>query len=97
MKALIDGLLYDTETAEFLGEIEDNVGDRDGYLGKIREKYYRTPNGRYFIERQYRWARMFCGHRDWEAPSLREMDRDRAKQLKLEGKLKDDGLIIEAA
>ena len=42
MKAIINGLLYDTEKAEYLGEYQNKFHEANGV--------YRTKNNRIFIE-----------------------------------------------
>lgn len=47
MKAIIDGLRYNTETAEHLGHASECLGSRDfrNWEGTL----YRTKSGRYFL------------------------------------------------
>lgn len=94
MKAVIGGLLYDTETAQLIGEDERSVGDWDGYLGRCHEKYYRTRGGNYFRETRYKWAGSIWGHHDWTKPVLGTMAKEYAVQLKVAGKIQDKKLKI---
>lgn len=47
MKKIIDGLRYDTDTAEFIGDVSYGEGSRD--YSHYYEGLYRTRNGRYFL------------------------------------------------
>lgn len=54
MKQVINGLLYDTETAVLLAH--DCYWDGQGWDRRGRNVYlYRTPKGRYFVYRTTRW------------------------------------------
>lgn len=46
MKKIINGVLYNTDTAQLLVEYEKFAGDRLHY---VREALYRKQNGEYFI------------------------------------------------
>lgn len=47
MKKAIDGLLYDTEKAEKVASYSNGLGKSD--FGYVREKLFRTSNGRFFL------------------------------------------------
>lgn len=47
MKKVIDGLLYDTQTAALIGEYSSGGSCRDFHY--FEESLYRTPNGAYFV------------------------------------------------
>lgn len=47
MKQVIDGMKYDTATAEQIARYENTSDTRDTKY--LRETLYRTPNGRFFI------------------------------------------------
>jgi len=47
MKQVIEGLRYDTETAQEIGNYSNNLGDRDFH--NINESLYITKNGRFFL------------------------------------------------
>ena len=47
MKKVIDGALYNTDTAQFLGEWNNELGRRD--LNHVYEELYRTKSGKYFL------------------------------------------------
>lgn len=48
MRQIINGLVYDTETAEELFDASNNLPTSD--FRYVRQTVYRTPNGRYFVE-----------------------------------------------
>lgn len=47
MKAVIDGLRYDTATATEIGEYSNGLGGRD--FRNIAETLYKTKGGRFFL------------------------------------------------
>jgi len=47
MKAIIDGLRYDTDTAEEIAVHSNGLGPSDFHY--LLETLYRTPNGRWFV------------------------------------------------
>lgn len=47
MKAVIDGKLYNTQTATMLSAYSNGLGDRD--FTHLSEELYRTKNGSYFL------------------------------------------------
>lgn len=80
MKKIIDGKMYDTETAELLGAFTKNVGT----FNYVHEELYRTKNGRFFVFGSggplSRWAQA-DGSNSWSGGSgLQALSVDYAKQ-----------------
>jgi len=48
MKQIIDGKIYDTETAEWIGEYSNHLGNSD--FRHVYEDLYRTTKGVFFID-----------------------------------------------
>ena len=80
MKKIIDGKMYNTDTAELLGAFTKNVGE----FGYVHEELYRTKNGRFFVcgtgGPMSRWAQAE-GSQSWTGGSgIMALSVDYAKQ-----------------
>ena len=49
-QAIVNGMLYDTETATYVGKIGSDDGFYPGDFKFWEAHLYRTPNGRFFME-----------------------------------------------
>ena len=69
MKRVVNGRMYDTETAELVGDRTADASDGDGYLGTVRTRYYLSPGGHVFCTFQNVAASGNWLKRRWATPA----------------------------
>jgi hypothetical protein len=82
MKQIIDGKLYNTDTATCIGEYWNNMSRSDSSY--LHEALYRTENGVYFLAgiggAKTKYA-IQCGNNSWEGgKKITPMHHDDAKE-----------------
>lgn len=80
MKHVIDGLMYDTETATFVGNFDNGLSTGDFRF--VDESLYRTETGRYFLAgaggAMTRYATQYGDQRSAEGESIIPLDAHEA-------------------
>jgi hypothetical protein len=73
MKKVLDGKLYDTETATLLADDQYATSASDRFNRGRATLLYRTPNGRYFVLHETIWEK--------ERDTILSLDPDEAREL----------------
>jgi hypothetical protein len=80
MKAIINGMRYDTDTAEALGRYTNELGPGD--FRHVDEQLYRTANGRFFLTGSGGAMTKYAegnGQETWGSEKLIPIDDDSAR------------------
>lgn len=96
MKKVIDGLLYDTQTAALIGEYHTGGSCRDFHY--FEESLYKTPKGAYFVAGSGGPMTSYCravGQNEWSGgDGLRVLTRAEALEW-AESHLKSVDVVAE--